>query len=162
MVWNALELIQSQKLSPLQLFTDHIIPTLTSSSFKEANALIYQLPAPIILDLANKSSERWKNGTQLSVIDGLPVTIKDNIATNFEQYLSKNDRTMNNDKLSNDDTFEGCTTAGSRMLSAYVSPFDAEIVQKLKRSGAIIIGKTNCDEFGMGSYGMNSWFGSEP
>ncbi|MFC3340434.1 Asp-tRNA(Asn)/Glu-tRNA(Gln) amidotransferase subunit GatA [Paracandidimonas soli] len=51
------------------------------------------------------------------------------------------------------------TTAASRMLADYVSPFDATVVQKLGQAGAVSLGKLNCDEFGMGSYSENSAFG---
>jgi aspartyl-tRNA(Asn)/glutamyl-tRNA(Gln) amidotransferase subunit A len=43
------------------------------------------------------------------------------------------------------------TTAGSKMLENYVSPFDATVVEKLKIAGMVCLGKLNCDEFAMGS-----------
>ncbi|ANN79652.1 Asp-tRNA(Asn)/Glu-tRNA(Gln) amidotransferase subunit GatA [Bordetella flabilis] len=51
------------------------------------------------------------------------------------------------------------TTAGSRMLGQYVSPFDATVVERLQEAGAVSIGKLNCDEFAMGSGNENSAFG---
>ncbi len=51
------------------------------------------------------------------------------------------------------------TTAGSRILETYVPPFDATAVRKLKEAGYVIVGKTNMDEFGMGSTGENSAYG---
>ena len=47
------------------------------------------------------------------------------------------------------------TTAGSRMLAGYVSPFDATVVDKLSAAGGVCIGKLNCDEFAMGSSNEN-------
>ena len=51
------------------------------------------------------------------------------------------------------------TTAGSKMLQSYVSPFDATVVERLQQAGAVCIGKLNCDEFAMGSGNENSAFG---
>src|SRR5258706_1588209 len=52
------------------------------------------------------------------------------------------------------------STAGSKMLAGYVSPFDATVVGKLKAAGAVSLGKLNCDEFAMGSSNENSAFGA--
>ena len=51
------------------------------------------------------------------------------------------------------------STASSKMLEHYVSPFDATVVQKLKQAGAVSIGKLNCDEFAMGSANQHSAHG---
>ena len=51
------------------------------------------------------------------------------------------------------------TTAGSRMLRGYMSPFDARVVQRLAEQGVVTLGKTNCDEFAMGSANENSAYG---
>ncbi|MBY0488252.1 MAG: Asp-tRNA(Asn)/Glu-tRNA(Gln) amidotransferase subunit GatA [Gemmatimonadaceae bacterium] len=67
---------------------------------------------------------------------GVPVAVKDNLATHGLP-----------------------TTCGSRVLEGYVSPFEATAVRKLREAGAVIIGKTNLDEFAMGSSTENSAYG---
>lgn len=51
------------------------------------------------------------------------------------------------------------STAASKMLANYTSPFDATVVEKLQEAGMVTLGKLNCDEFAMGSSNENSWFG---
>ena len=69
-----------------------------------------------------------RSSTPAGPLHGVPIALKDNIAV----------RGMK-------------TTAGSRVLENYVSPFDATVVRRLEGAGAVIVGKTVCDEFAMGS-----------
>jgi len=88
------------------------------------------------LQRARELEEKKLGEADLPPLYGIPMAIKDNICI---QGLP--------------------TTCGSRILSNYRSPFDATVIEKIKKAGGIFLGKTNMDEFAMGSSTENSGFG---
>ncbi|KJE91987.1 glutamyl-tRNA(Gln) amidotransferase subunit A [Capsaspora owczarzaki ATCC 30864] len=100
------------------------------------NAFISIASDDHVLGLARASDERHARGLPLSEIDGALIAVKDNLCTT----------TMP-------------TTCASKMLANFTSPFDATPVQRLQKAGAIVVAKTNMDEFGMGSFNLNSAYG---
>ena len=87
-----------------------------------------------IFDLKKLPTTNYQLPT--SPLAGIPCAIKDNILISGEKC-----------------------TAGSKILKNYVAPYDATAISKLKNAGAVFLGKTNLDEFAMGSTGENSAFG---
>ena len=87
----------------------------------------------LALDAAAESDARRAAGKPLSIFDGVPVTLKDNIAAKGQQ----------------------CTCA-SRILDGFVSPYDATVTTRLRNAGFVLLGRANMDEFAMGSSCENS------
>ncbi|XP_077145744.1 glutamyl-tRNA(Gln) amidotransferase subunit A, mitochondrial isoform X1 [Ranitomeya variabilis] len=90
----------------------------------------------VALKQAAEADKRFKQGQPLGVLDGIPIAIKDNFSTKNIQ-----------------------TTCASKMLKGYIPPYNATVVQRLLDHGAVLMGKTNLDEFGMGSGSTDSIFG---
>ena len=107
-------------------------------SVKAADRLNESLNAFLQIDregAVKRAEEIEKNGNQ-GVLAGVPVAVKDNICVRGMQ-----------------------TSCGSRILGDYHPPYNATVIERLVNAGAVIIGKTNCDEFAMGSSNENSAFG---
>lgn len=101
----------------------------------QLNAFVH-IDADLTLAQAD-AADRLLQNNQASPLTGIPIAHKDVFVTTGWR-----------------------TTAASKMLANYVSPFDATVVTQLKQAGAVSLGKLNCDEFAMGSDSTTSYFGS--
>ncbi len=99
------------------------------------NAFITETPE-IALDRARQSDERRAKGQLAGPMDGIPIAIKDLFCT--EGVL---------------------TTAASHILDGFVPPYESTVTANLRRAGAVMLGKTNLDEFAMGSANITSYYG---
>lgn len=111
----------------------------TQAYLDRMNALNPRLHAytEVLADRALERAALVDAGKITGPLAGVPIAIKDNLCTAY-----------------------GKTTCSSRMLADYRSPFTATAVQRLEQAGAIVLGKTNLDEFAMGSSTENSAFGA--
>jgi aspartyl-tRNA(Asn)/glutamyl-tRNA(Gln) amidotransferase subunit A len=124
-------LLQSKQVSATELAQGYLARIGNS----DLNAFLH-VDAGLTLEQAKAADERLaKNDT--TPLTGVPIAHKDIFVTRGWR-----------------------STAGSKMLASYISPFDATVVDQFNRAGMVTLGKLNCDEFAMGSSNENSAFGA--
>src|SRR5246500_4054608 len=127
------EALASKKISARELATDYF--KRIEARNPELNAYLALSPERALAQ-ADRVDALVAAGKPLPPLAGVPVAVKDVISTRGVR-----------------------TTCGSKILENYIPPYDATAVERLEAAGAVILGKTNCDEFAMGSSNENSAFG---
>lgn len=126
-----IEALRQKNISSTEL-TKHYLERINKA--KELNAFI-AIDEKHALSAAANADKLLKNG-EGNILTGIPIAHKDIFCTE-----------------------NMATTCGSKMLENFQSPYSATIVKRLEQQGAIVLGKTNMDEFAMGSANENSYFG---
>ncbi len=125
------ERLHSKEVSAVEVATRFLART----GGNPHNAFL-DIDSEVTLAQARASDAKLASGTA-GPLEGVPVAHKDVFVTR-----------------------DFATTAGSKILSGYRSPFDATVVQRLRSAGMVSLGKLNCDEFAMGSSNENSAYGA--
>ncbi len=128
---SAKEALLNRKISAVEL-TKYYIDRI--NKYKEINAYI-TVTAEQAIESAKEADKKIAEGKDLPML-GIPIGMKDLFCTNGV-----------------------LTTAGSRMLSNFIPTYESTISKRLKDAGAIMLGKTNMDEFAMGSSTLTSYYG---
>jgi aspartyl-tRNA(Asn)/glutamyl-tRNA(Gln) amidotransferase subunit A len=102
---------------------------------RDLNAYVTETPE-LALERAKQSDARRSKGESVGALDGIPLAIKDLFCT--EGVL---------------------TTASSHILDGFTPPYESTVTQNLRNAGAVMLGKTNMDEFAMGSANITSYYG---
>ncbi|MEQ8320890.1 MAG: Asp-tRNA(Asn)/Glu-tRNA(Gln) amidotransferase subunit GatA [Rhodospirillales bacterium] len=132
-ITSAADALTKGEVSSVEL-TDAFIEAMEAG--RTLNAFITETP-DVARERAQASDDRRKNGDARSLMDGVPIAMKDLFCT------------------------EGVrTTAASHILDNFVPPYESTVSGNLRDAGAVMLGKTNLDEFAMGSANITSYFGS--
>ncbi len=130
---EALKKLKSREISATELTRAYL--KRIEKYGNKLNCYITQTPERALSD-AEESDKRYANGNTLP-LDGMPIAMKDLFATNGIR-----------------------TTAASRMLEHFVPQYESTISQKFIDAGTVLLGKSNLDEFAMGTFSKTSYFGA--
>ena len=125
--------LRARKFSSVELTTEAL--RFAAAENSKTNAYI-TFSEDRALGAARRVDEKLARGEDPGSLGGVPVAVKDVMVTKGVR-----------------------TTCGSKLLAHYIPPYDATAVERLENAGGIILGKTNCDEFAMGSSNENSAYG---
>lgn len=131
-VAEALDGLAKKEFSSVELTQAHLAEM---EKARELNAYVIETP-DVALERAKRSDERRAKGGKIGLMEGVPVGMKD-------LYCTKGVR----------------TTACSHILDGFVPPYESTVSQKLEDNGSVMLGKTNMDEFAMGTANLTSWYG---
>lgn len=124
--------LAAKEFSAVELTRAHIA---AMEAMRDLNAFVTETP-DIALERAAESDARRTKGGAASDMDGIPTAVKDLFCTEGVQ-----------------------TTASSHILEGFVPTYESTVTANLRKAGAVMLGKTNMDEFAMGSANITSFFG---
>ncbi len=131
-IHEAGELLRARKISSVELTRAHLDRIRAVDDKVKAFTLVTD---DLAMQQAKEADRRFQNSSTVSPLTGIPLAIKDVICT-----------------------LGITTTCGSNMLKDFKPPFDATVMERLNAAGAVMVGKTNMDEFAMGSSTEHSAF----
>ena len=127
------DMLKNKEITCVEL-TQQYLDAIENSN-KELNAYITVTPE-VALAQAKKVDEKIAAGEEIGMLEGIPMTLKDNISTKGID-----------------------TTCASKILTGYKPIYDATVYELLQKEGVVMLGKTNMDEFAMGSSCATSYYG---